>query len=173
MILGYGQHGMGEKAPYLFNTVIENGIRPDSVTLVAVLCACNYSGLVDDGLKLFESIEAEYNIVSSLEHYCCVLDMLGRVGRVTHGEFQLAKVVASKFVEMGLVNKNAGYHALLSNIYANEGNWEFVDRLHKEMYEKGIVKETGCNWIDNVGCSDYFMSRDENYAHEDDMKKQW
>ncbi|MFS7909695.1 hypothetical protein Hanom_Chr02g00097611 [Helianthus anomalus] len=61
----------------------------------------------------------------------------------THGEFRLAKVVASKLVEMGL------------------------------MYEKGIVKETGCNWIDNDGCSDYFMSRHENYAHDDDMKKQW
>ncbi|KAM0036423.1 putative tetratricopeptide-like helical domain superfamily [Helianthus debilis subsp. tardiflorus] len=122
-------------------------MRPDSVTLAAVLCAYSYSGLVNDCLKLFESIEAEYNIVPSLEHYCCVLDMLGRVGRVseaydfverfgengnylkvwgsllgscrTHGEFRLAKVVASKLVEMGLVNKNAGYHALLSNIYAD------------------------------------------------------
>ncbi|KAJ0892260.1 putative tetratricopeptide-like helical domain superfamily [Helianthus annuus] len=83
MILGYGQHEMGEKAPYLFNTIIKNDIRPDSVTLVAVLCACSYSGLVDDCPKLFESIEAEYNIVPSLEHYCCVLDMLGRVGRVS------------------------------------------------------------------------------------------
>ncbi|KAJ0851204.1 putative tetratricopeptide-like helical domain superfamily [Helianthus annuus] len=201
MILAYGQHGMGEKALDLFNSMRENGIRPDSVTLVAVLCACSYSGLVDDGLKLFESIEAEYNIVPSLEHYCCVVDMLGRVGRVseaydfveklgengnylkvwgsllgscrTHGEFQLAKVVASKLVEMGLGNKNAGYHALLSNIYADEGNWEFVDRLRKEMYEKGLVKETGCSWIDNDGRSDYFTSRDKNYAHDDDMKKQW
>ncbi|KAM0069464.1 putative tetratricopeptide-like helical domain superfamily [Helianthus debilis subsp. tardiflorus] len=201
MILAYGQHGMGEKALGLFNSMRENGIRPDSVTLVAVLCACNYSGLVDDGLKLFESIEADYKIVPSLEHYCCVVDMLGRVGRVseaydfveklgengnylkvwgsllgscrTHGEFQLAKVVASKLVEMGLGNKNAGYHALLSNIYADEGNWEFVDRLRKEMYEKGIVKETGCSWNDNDGRSDYFTSRDKNYTHDDDMKKQW
>ncbi|KAJ0717083.1 putative tetratricopeptide-like helical domain superfamily [Helianthus annuus] len=201
MILAYGQHGMGEKALYLFNSMRENGIRPDSVTLVAVLCACSYSGLVDDGLKLFESIEAEYKIVPSLEHYCCVVDMLGRVGRVseaydfveklgengnylkvwgsllgscrTHGEYRLAKVVASKLVEMGFGNKNAGYHALLSNIYADEGNWEFVDRLRKEMYEKGIVKETGCSWIDNDGRLDYFMSRDKNYAHDDDMKKQW
>ncbi|KAI7747251.1 LOW QUALITY PROTEIN: hypothetical protein M8C21_018566, partial [Ambrosia artemisiifolia] len=206
MILGYGQHGMGEKALHLFNSMRENGIQPDSVT---------YSGLVDEGLRLFESMEAEYNIVPSLEHYCCVVDMLGRVGRVseaydfvkrlgengdhlkiwgsllgscrTHGEFQLAKVVAGKLVEMGVGNKNAGYHTLLSNIYAEEGNWEFVDRLRKEMYEKGIVKETGCSWIDNGGRSDYFMLREKNNTRDDetnvthhmldvldtDMKRQW
>ncbi|KAK9068162.1 hypothetical protein SSX86_012273 [Deinandra increscens subsp. villosa] len=182
MILGYGQHGIGEKSLDLFTSMRENGIQPDSVTIIAVLCACSYSGLVDEGLKIFESMEVEYKIVPSLEHYCCVVDMLGRVGRVseaydfvktlgengnhlkiwgsllgscrTHGEFQLAKVVANKLVEMGVGNKNAGYHALLSNIYAEEGNWEFVDRLRKEMYEKGLVKETGCSWIDNGGRSD-------------------
>ncbi|XP_076884366.1 pentatricopeptide repeat-containing protein At3g22150, chloroplastic-like [Bidens hawaiensis] len=183
MILGYAQHGMGEQALELFKSMKENRILPDSVTIIAVLFACSYSGLVDEGLRLFESMEVEYNIVPSVEHYCCVVDMLGRVGRVseayefveklgengndlriwgsvlgscrTHGEFRLAKVVVNKLVEMGFGNKNAGYHALLSNIYAEEGNWEFVDRLRKEMYEKGIVKETGCSWIDN------------------DMKKQW
>ncbi|KAI3829068.1 hypothetical protein L1987_03182 [Smallanthus sonchifolius] len=196
MILGYGQHGMGEKSLDLFKSMRENSVQPDSVTIIAVLCACSYSGLVDGGLKLFESVEVEYKIVPSLEHYCCVVDMLGRVGRVseaydfvkrlgekgdhlriwgsllgccrTHGEFQLAKVVANKLVEMGLGNKNAGYHALLSNIYAEEGNWEFVDRLRKEMYEKGIVKETWCSWIDYGGCSDYFMVRNENHTHDDE-----
>ncbi|KAD6453284.1 hypothetical protein E3N88_07989 [Mikania micrantha] len=155
MILGYGQHGMGEKSLDLFHSMRENGIQLDSVTIIAVLCACSYSGLVDEGLKLFESMEVEYKIVPSLEHYCCIVDMLGRVGRVleaydfvkrlgengnhlriwgsllgscrTHGEFELAKVVANKLIEMGVGNKNAGYHALLSNIYAEEGNWEFVD----------------------------------------------
>ncbi|KAK1418870.1 hypothetical protein QVD17_28018 [Tagetes erecta] len=215
MILGYGQHGMGEKSLDLFNSMRENGVQPDSVTIIAALCACSYSGLVDEGLKLFESMEAEYKIVPSLEHYSCVVDMLGRVGRVseaydfvtrlgengnhlkiwgsllgscrTHGEFQLGKVVAGKLVEMGLGNKNAGYHALLSNMYAEEGNWEFVDKLRKEMYEKGIVKESGCSWIDNGDRLDYFMLRDKNHIHDDethvshhmqdlkdtDMEKQW
>ncbi|KAJ0671114.1 putative tetratricopeptide-like helical domain superfamily [Helianthus annuus] len=53
------------------------------LSVIGIFKIISYSGLVDDGLKLFESIEAEYNIVLSLEHYCCVLDMLGRVGRVS------------------------------------------------------------------------------------------
>ncbi|KAI3700607.1 hypothetical protein L2E82_45243 [Cichorium intybus] len=197
MILGYGQHGMCEKSLRLFNSMKENGVKPDSVTIVAVLCACSYSGLVDEGLRLFESMEEEYEIVPSVEHYSCVVDMLGRVGRVseaydfvqklgekgndlriwgslmgscrTHGEFRLGKAVAQKLVEMGVGNKNAGYHVLLSNMYAEEGNWEFVDKLRKEMFEKGMVKETGFSWIDNGGRVDYFMSTDQNHVHGDEI----
>nr|XP_043630732.1 pentatricopeptide repeat-containing protein At3g22150, chloroplastic [Erigeron canadensis]XP_043630733.1 pentatricopeptide repeat-containing protein At3g22150, chloroplastic [Erigeron canadensis]XP_043630735.1 pentatricopeptide repeat-containing protein At3g22150, chloroplastic [Erigeron canadensis]XP_043630736.1 pentatricopeptide repeat-containing protein At3g22150, chloroplastic [Erigeron canadensis]XP_043630737.1 pentatricopeptide repeat-containing protein At3g22150, chloroplastic [Eriger len=197
MILGYGQHGMVEKSLHLFTSMREHGIEPDSVTIVAILCACSYSGLVDEGLQLFESMEVEYKIVPSVEHYCCVVDMLGRVGRVSeaynfvktlgengnhlriwgsllgycriYGEFQLGKVVASKLVEMGVGNKNAGYNVLLSNMYAEEGNWKFVDRLTKEMYEKGIAKETGHSWIDNGGRMDYFMSRHKNHSHSDEI----
>ncbi|XP_024995880.1 pentatricopeptide repeat-containing protein At3g22150, chloroplastic [Cynara cardunculus var. scolymus] len=197
MIMGYGQHGMGKKSLDLFNSMRESGIQPDSVTIVAVLCACSYAGLVDEGLQLFESMEVKYKIVPSLEHYCCVVDMLGRVGRVSeayefvkglgekgnvlriwgsllgscriHGEFQLGKVVAEKLLEMGVGNKSAGYHVLLSNIYAEEGNWESVDRLRKEMYEKGMVKETGCSWIDNTGRIDYFKSRDRNHTNGDEI----
>ncbi|PWA81185.1 hypothetical protein CTI12_AA189140 [Artemisia annua] len=197
MILGYGQHGMCEKSLDLFKSMKESGVQPDSVTIVAVLSACSYSGFVNEGLQIFESMEDEYNIVPSLEHYCCVVDMLGRVGRVseaydfvnglgekgnhyrlwgsllgccrTHGEFQLGKVVANKLVEMGVGNKTSGYHVLLSNMYAEEGNWEFVDRLRKEMYEKGMLKEIGYSWIDNGGRTDYFMSRDKNHSTGDEI----
>ncbi|XP_023763168.1 pentatricopeptide repeat-containing protein At3g22150, chloroplastic [Lactuca sativa] len=197
MILGYGQHGMGEKSLHVFNSMKENGIKPDSVTIVAVLCACSYSGLVDEGLQLFESMEEEYEIVPSVEHYCCVVDMLGRVGRVLeaydfvkglgekgndlkiwgslmgccriHGEFELGKVVGEKLVEMGVGDKNSGYHVLLSNMFAEEGNWECVDRLRREMFEKAMVKEPAYSWIDNGGRTDYFMSRDRNLAHGDEI----
>nr|GEU46888.1 pentatricopeptide repeat-containing protein At3g22150, chloroplastic [Tanacetum cinerariifolium] len=199
MILGYGQHGMCAKSLDLFNSMKETGVQPDSVTIVAVLSACSYSGFVNEGLQIFESMEDDYNIVPSLEHYCCVVYMLGRVGRVseaydfvnglgekgnhyrlwgtllgscrTHGEFQLGKFVANKLVEMGVGNKTSGYHVLLSNMYAEEGDWEFVDRFRKEMYEKGMLKEIGYSWIDNGGRTDYFMSRDKNHSNGDEINQ--
>ncbi|KAK6137908.1 LOW QUALITY PROTEIN: hypothetical protein DH2020_028366 [Rehmannia glutinosa] len=191
MILGYGQHGMGEKAIVLFNSMRECGINPDAITFVAVLSACSYTGLANEGLEIFESMESEYGIKPSTEHYACVVDMLGRVGRVVeayefarklgkegnvlgiwgsllsackiHQDFELGKTVANKLLEMEGADRITGYHVLLSNIHAEEGNWEYVKSVRKEMVERGLTKEVGCSWIDISGYANCFVSRDRKH----------
>ncbi|KAE9452217.1 hypothetical protein C3L33_15915, partial [Rhododendron williamsianum] len=127
MILGYGQHGFGEKALSLFYSMKESDVRPDGVTLVTILSACSYSGCVDKGVQIFESMEREYGIRPSF---------------------------ASNERGKGL----SGYHVLLSNIYAKEGNWEYVNRVRKGMREKGLTKDVGCSWVDVAGRVNSFMS---------------
>lgn len=191
MILGYGQHGKGEKAIALFHSMKECGINPDAITLVAVLSACSYTGLINEGLEIFESMESEYGIRPSTEHYACIVDMLGRVGRVVeayefarklgkegnvwgiwgsllsackiHQDFELGKVVANKLLEMEGADRITGYHVLLSNIHAEEGNWEDVKAVRKEMLERGMTKEVGCSWIDISGNANCFVSRDRKH----------
>lgn len=191
MILGYGQHGMGERALSLFHLMQRSGITPDAITFVAILSACSYAGLVDEGLEIFELMERDYRIRPSVEHYCCVADMLGRVGRVVeayqfvkelgeegnllgiwgsllgacriHGDFKLGKLVAEKLLDMESRKGTTGYHVLLSNIYAEEGKWENVDKVRKQMQEKGLQKETGCSWIEIAGRVNYFVSRDNEH----------
>lgn len=198
-ILGYGQHGMGEQALKLFHSMRVYGIKPDPITMVAILSACSYTGLVDEGLQIFEAMEREYEIRPSSEHYCCVTDMLGKVGRVveayefvkelgeegnvlgiwgsllaacrTHGEFQLGKIVTNKFLEMEKGNSMTGYHVLLSNIFAEEGNWESVNRVREGMQGKGLIKEVGCSWIDIAGYVNCFASRDQKHPQSDDIYK--
>ncbi|KAK6259458.1 hypothetical protein SCA6_013932 [Theobroma cacao] len=118
MILGYGQHGMGERALSLFRSMQASNIQPDAITFVAVLSACAYAGLVDEGLHIFRSMEREFKIHPSTEHYCCVTDMLGKVGRV---------VEAYEFVEQ------LGEEG--------EGNWDNVGRVRREMKEKGCQSQ--------------------------------
>ncbi|KAL5741782.1 hypothetical protein ACOSP7_028514 [Xanthoceras sorbifolium] len=196
MILGYGQHGMGESALSLFHSMQMFGVEPDAITFVAVLSACSYAGLVDEGLQIFDLMEREYNIQPSTEHYCCVADMLGRVGKVSeayefvkelgekgnvleiwgsllgacrlHGQSELAEVVAKKMLEMDTRNMT-GYQVLLSNIYADEGKWENVDKVRKEMRERGLRKEIGCSWIEIGGHMNCFMSKDEEHPHSDEI----
>ncbi|KAK2992362.1 hypothetical protein RJ640_009873 [Escallonia rubra] len=191
MILAYGQHGMGGKALEVFHSMRPCGVNPDPITIVAVLSACSYTGLVDEGLQIFESMEREYRSRPSLEHYCCVVDMLGRVGRLVeayefvqelgedgnklgiwgsllaacrvHGEFELGKTIAKRLLEMEEGKSSAGYHVLLSNIYAEEGNWEYVKKIRKGMSEKGLAKEAGCSWIDIAGYLNCFISRDRKH----------
>lgn len=196
MILGYGQHGMSKRALSLFRSMKGCGIEPDAITFVAVLSACSYAGLVDEGLQIFDLMQQEYKIQPSTEHYCCVADMLGRVGKVVeayefvkelgeegnvleiwgsllgscrlHGHSELAEVVAKKLLEMDTRNSMPGYHVLLSNIYAEEGNWENVDKVRKDMRERGLRKEVGCSWIDVGGYVNRFASKDQEHpqSHE-------
>ncbi|KAJ0089073.1 hypothetical protein Patl1_33176 [Pistacia atlantica] len=130
----------------LFHRMQERDIEPDAVTFVAGLSACSYVGLVDKGLQIFELMESKYKIQPSTEHYCCVVDMLGRVGRVVEA-YEYKKKMTS-------------CHVLLSNIYAEEGNWENVDKVRKEMRERGLRKEVGCSWIDTGGYVNRFVSKE-------------
>lgn len=191
MILAYGQHGMGERALYLFHSMQDSGIKCDAITFVAVLSACSYAGLVDEGLEIFELMKKEYNIQPSTAHYCCVADMLGRVGRVVeayefvkrlgeegnvleiwgsllgacriHEQFELGKVVAEKLLELETGNDTTGYRVLLSNMYAEEGKWDTASKLRKQMREKGLRKEIGCSWIEISGCINRFVSKDQKH----------
>ncbi|KAK4783930.1 hypothetical protein SAY86_018298 [Trapa natans] len=191
MIQGFGQHGMGEKSLSLFLSMRHLGIEPDAITFVAVLSACSHSGLVDEGLKIFMSMESDYNIKPSMEHYCCIVDMLGRVGRVaealefvnelgedannlaiwgsllgacrTHRQFKLAEIVRKKLDRMGMEKNMSGYKVLLSNMYAGEGDWDRVDKVRKDMREKGLLKDVGQSWIDFKGTLNYFESKDQKH----------
>ncbi|KAK7320243.1 hypothetical protein VNO77_29551 [Canavalia gladiata] len=197
MIMSYGQHGMGRRALTLYDSMLRSGIKPDAVTFVAILSACSYSGLVDEGLQIFESMEKVHKIKPSVEHYCCVADMLGRVGRVveayefveglgedgnaieiwgsilgackSHGYFDLGKFVAEKLLDMETEKRMAGYHVLLSNIYAEEGEWENVDRVRNQMKGKGLQKEMGCSWVEIAGCVNCFVSRDEKHPQSGEI----
>ncbi|CAN0910297.1 Pentatricopeptide repeat-containing protein At3g22150, chloroplastic [Linum grandiflorum] len=184
MILGYGQHGMGEKALSLFHSI---DVKPDAVTIVALLSACSYCGLVNEGLEVFKSMEKEFGIEPTVQHYCCVADMLGRAGRVAeayefveqlgekgnvvqiwgsvlgacrlHGHKELGEAVLKRIEGIG----GAGYQVLMSNIYGGEGDWRSVDRVRKGMREKGLQKVVGRSWINIGGNVTRFVSKDQDH----------
>ncbi|KAJ6380555.1 hypothetical protein OIU77_029449 [Salix suchowensis] len=164
MILAYGQHGMGERALSLFHSMKESRIEPDAITFIAVLSACSHSGLVDDGLQIFESMEKDFKIQPSAPHYCCVTDMLGKNSMNT---LNWEKLLPRKLLEMEKAGNITGYHVLLSNIYAEEGNWVNADKVRKEMREKGLQKEVGSSWIDIGGSVARFTSKDQDHPHSD------
>ncbi|XP_010553704.1 PREDICTED: pentatricopeptide repeat-containing protein At1g56690, mitochondrial-like [Tarenaya hassleriana] len=173
IISAYSQHGLGEEALNVFHEMSLFGIMPNEVTFVAILSACSYTGKVEEGLKIFESMESKYRVKPISEHYSCVVDMLGRAGRVdeamrliesmtmepdaaawgsllgacrTHSRLDLAEVAATKLIE--IEPENSGTYILLSNIYASRGKWAEVAELRKTMRERNISKSPGCSWIE-------------------------
>ncbi|KAK8945041.1 Pentatricopeptide repeat-containing protein [Platanthera zijinensis] len=196
MITAFGQHGHGEKALLLFKRMQLLGIPPDAITFVGLISACSYSALVNEGLAVYESMKF-FGVSATAEHYCCVVDLLGRAGKVEeayefvrdlgesgdhagvwgallsacklHGKYELGKAVSRKLFEMENQNGtgSAGYRVLASNLHAAEGSWDGVDEMRKEMKARGLVKEPGSSWIEVWDGSHRFVSRDRNHPESD------
>jgi len=81
IIVGYGLHGHGNEAIHLFNEMIREGSKPNDVTFVGILLACNHAELVDDVWKYFHLMKG-YWIVPRHQHYACFVDLLARAGHL-------------------------------------------------------------------------------------------
>lgn len=94
IITGLAAHGHGHEALELFSTMEADGITPDRVTFIGVLNACRHTGLIDAGLKLWNKMVNQFGITPDSDHYACVIDMLGRSGRVEEA-YQLVKTMSA------------------------------------------------------------------------------
>lgn len=173
LISSYGIHGLGLKALDVFQQMVRLGVLPSPITFVSVLGACSHSGLVDEGKLLFDSMVKEHNINPTVEHYACMVDLLGRANRLgeaakiisdmrdepgpkvwgsllgscrIHCNVELAERASRSLFE--LEPTNAGNYVLLADIYAEAKMWDEVKRVKKLLEAKGLQKVSGCSWIE-------------------------
>ncbi|KAK6130227.1 hypothetical protein DH2020_036037 [Rehmannia glutinosa] len=69
--------GNGKRAVELFYEMLRQEIVPDAVVFSAVLTACSHTGLVEQGMHIFDSME-KHGITPHIVHYGCIVDLLGR-----------------------------------------------------------------------------------------------
>ncbi|RDX90756.1 Pentatricopeptide repeat-containing protein, partial [Mucuna pruriens] len=86
MMAGYGMHGKSGEVFELFDRMVEAGERPDGLTFTSVLSACSHGGFIDKGREYFEMMEVRFGVKPGLQHFTCMVDMLGRVGQVEEAE---------------------------------------------------------------------------------------
>lgn len=190
MISGYAQHGHGERAIKLFNKMKDEGLKPNRITFVTLLWACIHAGLVDLGMRYFESMEEDYGVKPCAVHYSCMVDLLCRAGLLkkavnlihsmpfephpaTFGTLLnacriqknslFAEFAARKLVE--LEPRNAGAYVQLANVYASVNKWDDVARVRKWMKENLAVKMPGYSWIEVRGAVHVFRSGDRLHPH--------
>lgn len=92
MMAGYGMHGNFGEVFELFDRMVEAGERPDGITFTAVLSACSHGGFMDKGREYFEMMEVRFGVKPRLQHYTCMVDMLGRVGQVEEAEELILRI---------------------------------------------------------------------------------
>lgn len=174
LITGLASHGYGIKALEIFSRMQAENVEPDHITFVGVLNACSHTGLVDNGLRFWKSMFEDYKIEPGPDHYACMVDMLGRAGRLeeahmliksmprgpycgalgallsacrTHDNVEIAESVAEQLFK--LEPDNTGNYMLLASIYASRERWGDAARVREAMNGKGINKLPGCSWIEN------------------------
>lgn len=87
MISTYAQHGLGDEAFVLLDRMQQEGLAPDRVTYVTYLSACSHAGLINEAFGCLLGMNGDdFGVPPVLEHYDCIVDLLGRAGQSHEAE---------------------------------------------------------------------------------------
>ncbi|KAF6173423.1 hypothetical protein GIB67_027118 [Kingdonia uniflora] len=187
MIAGFAFHGYGRSALNLFKEMLGH-LSPNYVTFVAILTACSHSGMVEQGLKIFNSMREKYGMEPGIEHYGCLVDLLSRAGRLFEAEDVIKKMPmkpsgaiwgallnvskAHRNMEMAetalrellkLEPEKEGGYVLLSNVYADCGRWSYSYKIREIMESRGVKKTAGWSSLVIDGNVNEFMAADKRH----------
>ncbi|GAB2274004.1 hypothetical protein Dimus_008774 [Dionaea muscipula] len=173
LITGLASNGHGLRALEFFRKMQIAKVQPDYVTFVGVLAACRHTGLIEEGLRFWDSMIRDHGIEPDADHYACLVDMLGRAGRLqqaykiiksmpigpypralgallgacrTYGNVEIAESVSKELFE--LEPENTGNYVLLSSIYAAMEQWDDAARVRRAMKEKIKPKLPGSSLVE-------------------------
>jgi pentatricopeptide repeat protein len=165
----------------------QEGLRPNEFTLVAILNACSHAGLVEEALDCFHSMQTKFNIAPTTRHCTCVVDALGRAGRLQeaeqflttmkkpdavawksllgacrkHGDVDTAERAAQSALKLNA--KDSSIYVLLSNIYSSKGRFEDANRVRTLMKEREVKKTPGQTTIEIDGQVHTFVVNDQSH----------
>ncbi|KAE9612326.1 putative tetratricopeptide-like helical domain-containing protein [Lupinus albus] len=188
IISGLAHHGLGESAISLFKEMEILGLRPDEITFIALLCACGHSGLVDDGKKLFESMLTVYGISPQMEHYGCMVDLLGRAGCLDeahclilampfkanaviwrallsackiHGDIDMAKIASKELLTVE--HDHGARNVMMSNMLAGIDQHDEAASVREAIDNVGIRKPPGWSYVETNGALHKFLAGDNSH----------
>ncbi|KAL1362067.1 hypothetical protein HN51_010356 [Arachis hypogaea] len=188
MINGMAVNGEASKALELFSHMLTSGIHPNEVTFIGVLAACSHGGFVEEGKKLFELMIKVYHLKPKMDHYGCMVDLLGRAGYLEdakhiidnmpmkpgpgvlgalfgacmiHKDYEMGEIMGKSLIN--LQPNHSGRYALLANLYSMCQNWEGAALMRKLMKGTKVEKTPGCSWIEVNGLIHEFKAFDHSH----------
>ncbi|XP_022864633.1 pentatricopeptide repeat-containing protein At3g49170, chloroplastic-like [Olea europaea var. sylvestris] len=194
IIAGFANHGLAGRAMELYEEMRGEGLKPDSVTFLGLLIACNHSGLANEGQYFFNSMTQVYEITPDIEHFCCLVDLLGRAGRVKealdymsrfpfgddpivlgcllsacrlHGDVIAGEQLARRLLKLQPVTTSP--YVLLANLYASNGKWDNVAMARKLLQGSRLKKEPGHSLIEVKGSVEMFMVGDFSHSRIEEI----
>uniref|UniRef100_A0A803MXK5 Pentatricopeptide repeat-containing protein n=1 Tax=Chenopodium quinoa TaxID=63459 RepID=A0A803MXK5_CHEQI len=143
LLLWNARGGYGEVALKLFEETNNSGIKPDLISLVAILSACIHSGLVIQAglLKKAEEIIKTMPFEPSADMWATLIRACQIHRNIDLGEWAAEKLLA-------LRPRNPGFYVLIANMYTTASCWDKLARVRTYMRDLGLLKSPGCAWVD-------------------------
>ncbi|XP_059650115.1 pentatricopeptide repeat-containing protein At5g19020, mitochondrial [Cornus florida] len=172
IICGLAMHGDAELSLKIFCDLQSRKIELNSITFIGVLSACCHAGLVKAGEGHFKSMKSVYGVDPNIKHYGCMVDLLGRAGRLeeaeelinsmpmradvviwgtllaacrTHGNLEIGERAAESLARVEA--SHGGGRVLLSNIYADAGRWDDAFLVRRAMQSQRVMKCPGYSGV--------------------------
>lgn len=173
MISGLAIHGRGEDALKIFSEMIEEGLEPDDVVYVSLLSSCSHANLIDEGFRLFHRMKTEHKIEPTMQHYGCMVDLMGRAGMISealefienmpikpndviwrsllnacklHSNLEMGETAAKHLFHLN--SQNPSDYLVLSNMYAIAHRWDDVAKTRTEMARRGLSQTPGTSLVE-------------------------
>lgn len=194
MVSGLAVNGLCREALILFDAMCLEGMAPDDVIFIAVLSSCTHGGLVEDGKRIFSLMVEKFGIEPRIEHYGCMVDLLGRAGEFeeavrfiesmhlkpnaviwatllccckVHGNGDLLDIITRRIMEQE--PSNPGYLTLISNLSASFGHWKEALTYRVAMRLQGVEKVPGCSLIQVGNKVHEFLAKDTCHGERKDI----
>ncbi|XP_038714038.1 putative pentatricopeptide repeat-containing protein At3g15930 [Tripterygium wilfordii] len=194
MVVGLAINGRGEEALDMFSLMLRASVTPDGITYIGALCACAHTGMVDKGRRIFASMISQHGIEPNATHYGCMVDLLGRAGRLkeaheviknmpmrpnsivwgallgacrVHKNPEMAEKAAKHILE--LEPDNGAVYVQLCNVYAACKKSDSLCELRKLMMDRGIKKIPGCSLIEMNGVVHEFAACDQSHPQSKEI----
>ncbi|XP_021770005.1 pentatricopeptide repeat-containing protein At5g48910-like [Chenopodium quinoa] len=188
VINGLAIHGRATESIHYFSMMLGMGIKPSDVTYIGVLTACSHGGKVNEGKMFFDHMIRVAGFKPRIEHYGCMVDLLGRNGLLKeaenficdmpmkpdaviwkallgackmHGDIEMGRRVAKHLME--IAPDDSGSYVALSNMYASLGDWDGVAHVRLLMKDRDVRKDPGCSWIELDGVIHEFLVEDDSH----------
>ncbi|KAI3687235.1 hypothetical protein L1987_80929 [Smallanthus sonchifolius] len=194
MIVGFASHGHAAKALNIFEQMREMGYKPDEITFVGVLSACSHGGLLTQGRSYFKEMEKNYGLKPTVEHYACMVDLLGRIGLLDeayglvtempmepdkavwgavlnacrmHNNLDLGKLATEKLLKLD--PDDSGVYVLMESLCATRCEWEDVKNVRSMMIGNGVKKTPGRSSIEVDGEFHEFLVADKSHPESENI----
>ncbi|KAJ7536349.1 hypothetical protein O6H91_12G065500 [Diphasiastrum complanatum] len=197
MIAGYARVGDCRLAQQCLEDMQAQGLKPDKVIFISILAACSHKGLVEEGKGYFKSMSEHYGISPGIEHYSCMVDLLGRAGKLDEAEHLLQTMPMSPDIVgwgslltacktygdvergrrcfdelMKLDSRKASGYVLMANIYADAHMWTDAYRIEYLRRSAGAWKKPARAWIEVNNKVHGFLVGDKSHPQTDSIYSQ-
>ncbi|BBH04232.1 pentatricopeptide repeat-containing protein [Prunus dulcis] len=154
MIVGYGIHGLGMAAISQFHHMLAAGIKPDDPF-----------GACHEGKHWFSAMSEDFNITSRMEHYICMVDLLGRAGLLAEAHVFIQKMPFEADVRSTIIlNLGKKYpRKFRERTRSAVGRWDDAAYVRIKQKGQGLKKSPGCSWVEINGIIHGFVGGDQSH----------